>query len=138
MKPNCYECKHRRSLPYDAHSRCAHPANDDIFESIELLVAMISGKLSGATELSALNVRGDPHGIKNGWFAWPFNFDPIWLLECDGFEKMGVKGNGSGISLPAEIEVKMFDEAEMNESDEEYKARHKSAKASDYRQLKMF
>ena len=32
-------------------------------------------------------VKGDPHGIKSGWFCWPFNFDPVWLVECDGFDK---------------------------------------------------
>lgn len=26
IKPNCYECKFRRELPGNAHSRCAHPA----------------------------------------------------------------------------------------------------------------
>ena len=34
-----------------------------------------------------LNITGDPHGIKMGWFQWPFNFDPCWLLTCDGFEE---------------------------------------------------
>jgi len=19
-----------------------------------------------------------------GWFYWPINFDPVWLLECNG------------------------------------------------------
>lgn len=22
------------------------------------------------------------HGVKNGWGAWPFNFDPIWIDFC--------------------------------------------------------
>jgi len=34
---------------------------------------------------TGLNVKGHPHGIKNGWFIWPFNFDPVWLENCDGF-----------------------------------------------------
>jgi hypothetical protein len=34
-----------------------------------------------------LNVTGDPHGIRNGWFNFPWSFDPIWLETCDGFEK---------------------------------------------------
>jgi len=33
-----------------------------------------------------LNIKADPHGIKNGWFNFPWNFDPVWLLYCDGFE----------------------------------------------------
>jgi hypothetical protein len=34
------------------------------------------------------NVKGAAHGIKKGWFNFPFNFDPVWLENCDGFEKI--------------------------------------------------
>ena len=57
--PDCYQCKFRGSLPGDAHSRCTNP---------------------DAT------VVGDSHGIANGWFFWPFSFDPCWLRGCDGFK----------------------------------------------------
>ena len=59
MSAKCYDCIHRRNLPGDAHSRCAN-----------ILATVI----------------GDDHGIKNGWFFHPFNFDPIWLKYCDGYE----------------------------------------------------
>lgn len=59
-KPNCYDCKHSRELPGDCHLGCAN--------------------------LSA-NVKGHEHGKRMGWFLWPFNFDPTWLISCDGFEK---------------------------------------------------
>jgi hypothetical protein len=36
-------------------------------------------------------VTGDAHGIKKGWFFWPYNFDPLWLKTCDGFEQKEVK-----------------------------------------------
>ena len=62
-KPDCYKCKHRRSVPGSCHSACAHPGNK-----------------------TGLNIKGHPHGIRNGWFMWPVNFDPGWLLNCDGFE----------------------------------------------------
>ena len=58
MCRKCYECKWRRSIPGDAHSRC------------------ISDYAS---------VKGHPQGIRGGWFHWPYNFDPTWLVECDGF-----------------------------------------------------
>ncbi len=58
-KPNCYKCSNRLPIPGDAHSRCTN---------------------AGAT------VKGNPHGIRNGWFNWPWNFDPVWLVDCDGFE----------------------------------------------------
>ena len=62
MKPNCYECKYRGEVPGSCHSSCGN---------------------------TKTTVRGDLHGIKNGWFFHPFNFDPTWLEECDGFEQKG-------------------------------------------------
>ena len=83
-KPNCYECVHRRIVPGDTHSSCAHPevGEQDIFT---IMGMALSGKF---TELKTkLGVTGNPHGIKHGWFLWPANFDPVWLLSCNGFEK---------------------------------------------------
>lgn len=57
-KPNCHKCVHRRDIPGDAHSRCNN------FQA---------------------HVIGNEHGIHRGWFMWPVNFDPTWLLACDGF-----------------------------------------------------
>jgi hypothetical protein len=58
MKPDCYKCVHRLMVPGDAHSRCNN------FQA---------------------KVSGNPSGIKHGWFMWPLNFDPTWLVSCDGF-----------------------------------------------------
>lgn len=60
MSGACYDCRYRGTIPGDCHSSC-HNA---------LAVAI-----------------GEEHGIKHGWFLHPFNFDPIWLRYCDGFEK---------------------------------------------------
>lgn len=60
MKPNCYDCVFRQTIPGDAHSSC--------------------------TNLQA-KVKGDDYGKRSGWFFGPINFDPVWLEECDGFEK---------------------------------------------------
>ena len=60
-KPNCYKCKYREVISWSCHSEC--------------------------TNLKA-NVKGHEHGKKNGWFFWPSNFDPVWLIECDGFEEI--------------------------------------------------
>lgn len=54
----CYKCVHRLDVPGDAHSRCNN---------------------------HTAKVVGDKHGIRNGWFRWPVNFDPVWLVSCDGF-----------------------------------------------------
>jgi len=89
MKPNCYECKHRRSVPGDAHSRCAHPAFEDGATPILALIATLHASRRGgpiAATKGEITVKGNPHGIKSGWFMHPINFDPVWLEECNGFE----------------------------------------------------
>ena len=68
---DCYECAHRRTILGDAHTRCGYPDLD--------------GPMSVADVYRNLEIKGDPHGIANGWFCWPFNFDPTWLQRCTGF-----------------------------------------------------
>ena len=74
------------------HSACHHPkarsAGKDslgevmaIFASIGRHVPVVD--LDGAV---TLGIKADPHGVRSGWFNWPFNFDPVWLQECKGFE----------------------------------------------------
>jgi len=58
--PNCYKCQYRGEIVGDAHSRCTN---------------------------KKAKVEADGYGIKSGWFFWPFNFDPVWLISCDGFKK---------------------------------------------------
>lgn len=87
MKPNCFDCQYRRNIPGDVHSECVHPA---ITSSDRILAPIFF--MSGRQDIGIakrLNVLGDQHGIKNGWFLWPLNFDPTWLITCDGFKKKG-------------------------------------------------
>lgn len=92
-KPNCYDCRHRRSLPGESHSACHHPATRSMREAggLVALVGML-GKRSGFTSLaltpaaSALGVACDPVAEQRGWFLWPVNYDPVWLRSCAGFE----------------------------------------------------
>ena len=73
-KPNCYKCVHRMSLSGSAHSRCNK----------------FDAKVEYDFHLYLLSERqfiGDEHGIRQGWFRWPLNFDPVWLVSCDGFSK---------------------------------------------------
>lgn len=82
-KPDCYKCEYRGKIPGDAHSRCNHPEvkqNDNEFGA---LVEMLQGKNNKA--IKKLGIKGHPMGIRRGWFMWPANFDPNWLLECNGF-----------------------------------------------------
>lgn len=91
-KPNCYECKHRRDLAGDCHSRCAHPVNgsDDDVDPFSSMMAMFAsiGRVDPVIGDTAkgLGVKGNEHGVRSGWFNWPFNFDPTWLESCNGFE----------------------------------------------------
>lgn len=58
VKPNCSLCVHMQRIADDCHISCA---------------------------ARNITVKGDPIGVRKGWFVWPFNFDPTWLLECDGY-----------------------------------------------------
>lgn len=57
-KPKCYQCVHRLEIAGSVHSRCN---NHDA------------------------NVTGSERGVRSGWFRWPLNYDPVWLVSCDGF-----------------------------------------------------
>ena len=61
----CYYCKYKQEVPGNCHIRCAKPD---------------------------ANMKGDPHGIKNGWFIYPALFDPVWKEKlCDNFEEIGAE-----------------------------------------------
>lgn len=91
IKPDCYKCKWRRNLVGDAHSKCEHPKNLAVLKNPVLEVMSILASVGRVTPTPCMEiyVRGNPQGIKKGWFNYPFNFDPIWLEECEGFEEKG-------------------------------------------------
>ena len=90
-KPNCYKCKHRRELAGDAHSRCVHPAfeaaNKDPLLGMLGIFASVGRVSPIQVKTDGIEVVGNPHGIKMGWFCHPVNFDPTWLEKCTGFEE---------------------------------------------------
>lgn len=91
-KPNCYRCVHRRNVPGSAHSACVHPKTEKSHEQKMLaIIATMGGGIPEVRGAVELGVKANARGIANGWFAWPFNFDPTWLEECDGYEE---KPNG--------------------------------------------
>lgn len=87
-KPDCNKCIHRGTNPGTAHIRCDHPSNENphssAFEAMAILASV--GRIPGFQVKTDLNVKGHPTGLARGWFNWPYNFDPTWLLECDGFD----------------------------------------------------
>jgi hypothetical protein len=86
-KPKCYTCEYRRNIPGDTHSRCYHPDVQIINDNPIANIASLMGKHLGMPPIGmdVLGVTASEHGIKNGWFVWPLNFDPIWLESCNGY-----------------------------------------------------
>lgn len=61
----CYRCKYKESVPGNAHIKCNKPDP---------------------------NMTGYKHGISNGWFYYPFLFDPVWKTkDCDNFTKKSMQ-----------------------------------------------
>lgn len=86
----CFQCKYRTSIPGDAHSRCQHPklSSADPLEEVIAVFASV-GRINPVVSEAAveLGIKANPRGVKKGWFNWPWNFDPAWLENCNGFEK---------------------------------------------------
>jgi hypothetical protein len=82
MTGACFDCKHMVELPGNTHIACGHPDTDMAREERLAMVQKVSagdGKLGGPLE-----IQGDDHGCRMGWFWWPINFDPTWLVHCKG------------------------------------------------------
>jgi hypothetical protein len=93
MKANCYDCKFRGTVPGSAHSSCHHPLIEKLTEGDELpmlkLMSFFASVQRSPPQVAnhhQLNIKGAEHGIASGWFNWPWNYDPLWLENCDGFE----------------------------------------------------
>ncbi len=88
-KPDCYKCKWRGDLAGDAHSCCKHPTLNEVTSDPVASVMAIFASVGRMPPIQAgidkLGIKANYHGIKNGWFNFPFNFDPVWLEECKGF-----------------------------------------------------
>lgn len=81
----CYKCKYRGTVPGDCHSCCKHPlVTEGDYPELENLLSAWTGIHSKAHE--ELEIEGDQYGREQGWFAWPINFDPVWLKNCNGFK----------------------------------------------------
>ena len=58
---DCWKCKNKENVPGNCHIKCNKPDS---------------------------KMTGNAHGIKNGWFFYPFLFDPIWATKkCCNFEE---------------------------------------------------
>ncbi len=82
----CLSCKYRGNVIGSSHSRCKHPsvAKTARGELLAMLAGSAFVELESAREL---DIQANPHGVRKGWFNWPYEFDPIWLENCNGFEQ---------------------------------------------------
>lgn len=61
-KTDCFSCIHKRNIPGNCHISCVNPDP---------------------------KMKGNLHGIRNGWFSYPHNFDPVWMeKECSNFKSV--------------------------------------------------
>lgn len=83
---NCFGCRYRENIPGDAHSCCKHPDLDPIWRNPLSEIISLSGKRFGTNimiNIPTFNIKRNEHGFTNGYFQWPWNFDPIWMENCD-------------------------------------------------------
>jgi len=61
---DCYKCGYKGKNPGSEHIRCKYNWSK--------------------SELS--QPKGNPHGIKHGWWIFPIIFDPTWMIDnCPAF-----------------------------------------------------
>lgn len=85
MMNACYACVHHREIPGNTHLACRHPSTAAAHANpLASLIAATGGAMPLPSP-PGLNVKLHTHGIRMGWASWPFNFDPTWLVECDGY-----------------------------------------------------
>jgi len=76
MMSACMKCRFREQLQHTHHSACSFPGS----LKLEAAILFMSGNIGGA-------VVANQHGVDNGWFNWPMNFDPVWLEKCSFYEE---------------------------------------------------
>jgi hypothetical protein len=97
-KTDCYKCKWRGEVIGSTHSSCKNPELKGASDNLDVVMAIFAsvGRTAPQIDIRALSskfeIRANPHGIRKGWFNWPWNFDPVWLENCNAFEG---KANGS-------------------------------------------
>jgi len=81
MQNDCYKCPNRRPAIGSAHSECGLLDEVDILTRISISISPASFTIKEEATGKSL-ITFNPHGIKNGWCAWPLNFDPTWV-KCE-------------------------------------------------------
>jgi hypothetical protein len=61
--PQCYGCVHRQAIPWSKHSTC-------------LYFWQHKKEMSDSPKRSV-----DAFAVENGWFDFPYDYDPVWFNE---------------------------------------------------------
>jgi len=92
IRDACYRCRHVGEVAGSAHKSCRHPRVLECLGTASGLFELLTKPGNLIRLAVALEILGDERGVDGGWFNWPVEFDPVWLLSCAGFElKEGVK-----------------------------------------------
>lgn len=87
----CSTCKHAGDVYNSCHASCKHPAVNEIISNSDDLMFLLDGivnKKKIPYIHMSLKVDIKKQGIEGGWASWPFNFDPMWLDNCTGYEEV--------------------------------------------------
>lgn len=88
-RPDCYKCIYRADVSGSAHSCCRHPSvaeyKNDPLSNIMAIFASVKRAEPMLATSKELNIKAKQRGIDMGWFNFPWNYDPVWLDNCDGF-----------------------------------------------------
>lgn len=89
MSNACLKCKYRGTVPNSVHSTCKHPhvlGMDS--ETYRTVIRRLAAEEEIIRISGGMSVHFEEQGVKGGWALWPFTFDPLWLIECLGFEEV--------------------------------------------------
>jgi hypothetical protein len=88
-KFDCYQCEYREEVAGSSHSSCNHPSVKTIKENPMLGLLAIFASVGRVDPVAVtpedMKIKLNEYGVKNGWANFPFNFDPLWIENCDGF-----------------------------------------------------
>lgn len=83
LKPHCHKCRWAQRVPGHAHIKCVHDSLDNKMRLFYLRLVV----QKSAPYPNPIDVWGQSHAIRRGWFGWPELFDPTWLIRCFGYEE---------------------------------------------------
>ncbi len=70
IQKQCYGCGYKKEIRGDCHISC-------LFDW---------GRMSYKSGIHP--PKGNAHGIMNGWYNFPYQYDPVWMIEeCPAFSK---------------------------------------------------